>query len=171
MYTFSSKVLRPYLESSMDVEILEKFIGIIDENRPILSILCRIDMIGVDSDAFRYICFWYLSWIWSTSRSRSNQNCTYRVSETRRMDWLDYVFYSTSRLVDVLVDAINKGETTTMGKWAMRALVPIVGSNEQQLEQIITHSLFGKVSKMFGFRSLGRFWWYEKMKIRYFRTD
>ncbi|CAF3764861.1 unnamed protein product, partial [Adineta steineri] len=49
-----------------------------------------------------------------------------------------------SRLVDVLVDAINKGDTTTMGKWAMRALVPIVGSNEQQLEQIITHSLFGK---------------------------
>ncbi len=31
------KVLRPYLESSMDVEILEKFIEIIDENRPILS--------------------------------------------------------------------------------------------------------------------------------------
>ena len=33
-----------------------------------------------------------------------------------------------------------------MGKWAMRALVPIVGSNEQQLEHIITHDLFGKVS-------------------------
>ncbi len=32
-----TKVLRPYLESSMDVEILEKFIEIIDENRPILS--------------------------------------------------------------------------------------------------------------------------------------
>ena len=32
-----------------------------------------------------------------------------------------------------------------MSKWAMRALVPIVGSNEQQLEQIITHQLFGKV--------------------------
>jgi hypothetical protein len=31
------KVLRPYLESSMDVEILEKFIEIIDENRPVLS--------------------------------------------------------------------------------------------------------------------------------------
>jgi hypothetical protein len=51
--------------------------------------------------------------------------------------------------VDVLVDAINKGDTTTMGKWAMRALVPIVGSNEQQLEQIITHSLFGKVKRSF----------------------
>jgi hypothetical protein len=34
-----------------------------------------------------------------------------------------------------------------MGKWAMRALIPIVGSNDQQLEYIITHSLFGKVSK------------------------
>jgi len=34
-----------------------------------------------------------------------------------------------------------------MGKWAMRALVPIVGSNEQQLEHIITHNLFGKVNK------------------------
>jgi hypothetical protein len=34
-----------------------------------------------------------------------------------------------------------------MGKWAMRALVPIVGSNEQQLEHIITHNLFGKVKK------------------------
>lgn len=33
----SIKILRPYLESSMDVEILEKFIAIIDENRPILS--------------------------------------------------------------------------------------------------------------------------------------
>lgn len=32
-----------------------------------------------------------------------------------------------------------------MGKWAMRALVPIVGSNEQQLEHLITHNLFGKV--------------------------
>jgi hypothetical protein len=53
--------------------------------------------------------------------------------------------------VDVLVDAINKGDTTTMGKWAMRALVPIVGSNEQQLEQIITHSLFGKVKRSFFF--------------------
>ncbi len=51
--------------------------------------------------------------------------------------------------MDVLVDAINKGDTTTMGKWAMRALVPIVGSNEQQLEQIITHSLFGKVKRSF----------------------
>jgi hypothetical protein len=51
-------------------------------------------------------------------------------------------------LVDVLVDSINKGDTTTMGKWAMRALVPIVGSNEQQLEQIITHNLFGKVNKL-----------------------
>ncbi len=51
--------------------------------------------------------------------------------------------------MDVLVDAINKGDTTTMGKWAMRALVPIVGSNEQQLEQIITHSLFGKVNRSF----------------------
>ena len=30
----------------------------------------------------------------------------------------------------------------------MRALVPIVGSNEQQLEQIITHNLFGKVDKL-----------------------
>ena len=51
-----------------------------------------------------------------------------------------------SRLVDVLIDLINKGDTTTMGKWAMRALVPIVGSNEQQLEHLITHSLFGKVN-------------------------
>ena len=50
-----------------------------------------------------------------------------------------------SRLVDIVVDAIGKGDTTTMGKWAMRALVPVVGSNEQQLEHIITHSLFGKV--------------------------
>jgi hypothetical protein len=32
-----TKVLRPYLDSSMDVEILEKFIEIIDETRPILS--------------------------------------------------------------------------------------------------------------------------------------
>ena len=32
-----TKVLRPYLESSMDVEILQKFIEIIDENRPVLS--------------------------------------------------------------------------------------------------------------------------------------
>jgi hypothetical protein len=30
----------------------------------------------------------------------------------------------------------------------MRALVPIVGSNEQQLEHIITHDLFGKVKKI-----------------------
>jgi hypothetical protein len=52
-----------------------------------------------------------------------------------------------SRLIDVLIDSINKGDTTTMGKWAMRALVPIVGSNEQQLEHIITHNLFGKVNK------------------------
>jgi hypothetical protein len=37
MYLFYIKVLRPYLESSMDVEILEKFIETIDENRPILS--------------------------------------------------------------------------------------------------------------------------------------
>ena len=28
----------------------------------------------------------------------------------------------------------------------MRALVPIVGSNDQQLEHIITHDLFGKVN-------------------------
>lgn len=28
----------------------------------------------------------------------------------------------------------------------MRALIPIVGSNEQQLEQLITHELFGKVN-------------------------
>ncbi len=34
-----------------------------------------------------------------------------------------------------------------MGKWAMRALVPIVGSHELQLEHIITHNLFGKVNK------------------------
>ena len=60
-----------------------------------------------------------------------------------------FIFKYDSRLVDVLVDAINKGDTTTMGKWAMRALVPIVGSNEQQLEQIITHHLFGKVIKSF----------------------
>ena len=33
-----------------------------------------------------------------------------------------------------------------MGKWAIRALVPIVGSNDRQLEHIITHSLFSKVS-------------------------
>lgn len=32
-----AKVLRTHLESSMDVEILEKFIGIVDENRPVLS--------------------------------------------------------------------------------------------------------------------------------------
>ena len=32
-----TKVLRPYLESSMDVEILQKFIEITDENRPVLS--------------------------------------------------------------------------------------------------------------------------------------
>jgi hypothetical protein len=56
---------------------------------------------------------------------------------------------SRSRLVDVLIDSINKGDTTTMGKWAMRALIPIVGSNEQQLEHIITHNLFGKVNKYF----------------------
>ena len=31
------KVLRTYLDSFMDVEILEKFIEIIDENRPMLS--------------------------------------------------------------------------------------------------------------------------------------
>ena len=34
-----------------------------------------------------------------------------------------------------------------MSKWAMRALVPIVGSNEHQLEQLITHQLFGKVRR------------------------
>lgn len=45
------------------------------------------------------------------------------------------------------MDSINKGDRSTMGKWAMRALVPIVGSNEQQLEYIITHDLFGKVRK------------------------
>lgn len=37
IFYYLIKVLRPYLESSMDMEILEKFIEIIDENRPILS--------------------------------------------------------------------------------------------------------------------------------------
>ena len=52
-------------------------------------------------------------------------------------------------IVDVLMDAIIKGDITTMDKWAMGAFVPIVGSNEQQLEHIITHNLFGKVKKSF----------------------
>ena len=41
-----TKVLRPYLESSMDVEILEKFIETIDENRPILSRISSKTSIG-----------------------------------------------------------------------------------------------------------------------------
>ncbi|CAF1270168.1 unnamed protein product [Adineta steineri] len=105
-----TKVLRPYFESSMDVEILEKFIEIIDENRPVLSTF----VFGILAEFGALLG-----------------------PGTIKTALID-------RLVDVLVDAINKGDTTTMGKWAMRALVPIVGSNEQQLEQIITHSLFGK---------------------------
>ncbi|CAF4181696.1 unnamed protein product, partial [Rotaria sp. Silwood2] len=104
-----TKVLRPYLESSTDVEILEKFIEIIDETRPILSTF----VFGI-------------------------------LAEFGALLGPVSLFQTHSRLVDVLVDAINKGDRTTMGKWAMRALVPIVGSNEQQLEQIITHNLFGK---------------------------
>ncbi|UJR22782.1 hypothetical protein I4U23_025814 [Adineta vaga] len=105
-----TKVLRPHLEPYMDVEILEKFIAIVDENRPVLSTF----VFGILAE------FGALLGPGSI--------------KTALID----------RLIDVLVDAINKGETTTMGKWTMRALVPIVGSNEQQLEQIITHSLFGK---------------------------
>ncbi|CAF0889004.1 unnamed protein product [Adineta ricciae] len=105
-----TKVLRPYLESCMDVEILEKFIAVIDENRPVLSTF----VFGILAE------FGALLGPGSI--------------KTTLID----------RLVDVLVDVINKGDTTTMGKWAVRALVPIVGSNEQQLEHIITHSLFGK---------------------------
>ena len=56
--------------------------------------------------------------------------------------------FLVSRLIDIIVDAINRGDASTMGKWALRALVPIVGSNDQQLEHIITHSLFGKVGSM-----------------------
>ncbi|CAF2683209.1 unnamed protein product [Rotaria sp. Silwood2] len=105
-----TKVLRPYLESSTDVEILEKFIEIIDETRPILSTF----VFGILAEFGALLGPGQI--------------------KTALID----------RLVDVLVDAINKGDRTTMGKWAMRALVPIVGSNEQQLEQIITHNLFGK---------------------------
>ncbi|CAF4066211.1 unnamed protein product [Rotaria sp. Silwood2] len=104
-----TKVLRPYLESSTDVEILEKFIETVDETRPILSTF----VFGI-------------------------------LAEFGALLGPVSLFQTHSRLVDVLVDAINKGDRTTMGKWAMRALVPIVGSNEQQLEQIITHNLFGK---------------------------
>ncbi|CAM4764385.1 unnamed protein product [Rotaria magnacalcarata] len=105
-----TKVLRTYLDSFMDVEILEKFIEIIDENRPILSTF----VFGILAEFGALLGPGQI--------------------KTALID----------RLVDVLVDAINKGDTTTMGKWAMRALVPIVGSNEQQLEHIITHDLFGK---------------------------
>ncbi|CAF3365149.1 unnamed protein product, partial [Rotaria sp. Silwood2] len=105
-----TKVLRPYLESSTDVEILEKFIETVDETRPILSTF----VFGILAEFGALLGPGQI--------------------KTALID----------RLVDVLVDAINKGDRTTMGKWAMRALVPIVGSNEQQLEQIITHNLFGK---------------------------
>ncbi|CAF0959671.1 unnamed protein product [Rotaria sordida] len=105
-----TKVLRPHLETSMDVEILEKCIEIIDETRPILSTF----VFGILADFGALLGPGQI--------------------KTALID----------RLIDVLVDAINKGDTTTMGKWAMRALVPIVGSNERQLENIITHDLFGK---------------------------
>ena len=57
-----TKVLRPYLESSMDVEILEKFIGIIDETRPILCNIFTQSLIRFDGGLlFRYFCLWCLS--------------------------------------------------------------------------------------------------------------
>lgn len=105
-----TKVLRPYLESSMDVEILEKFITIIDENQPILSTF----VFGIISEFGALLG-----------------------PGAIKAALID-------RLVDVLIDSITRGDASTMSKWAMRALIPIVGSNEQQLEQIITHQLFGK---------------------------
>ncbi|CAF4680742.1 unnamed protein product, partial [Rotaria sp. Silwood1] len=109
-----TKILRPYLESSMDVEILEKFIEIIDETRPILSTF----VFGILAEFGALL--------------GPGQIKTILID----------------RLVDVLIDAINKGDTTTMSKWAMRALIPIVGSNEQQLENIIIHNLFGKTKTL-----------------------
>ncbi|CAF1176407.1 unnamed protein product [Didymodactylos carnosus] len=96
-----AKVICPVIEAAMDVEILEKFVGVIDEQKPVLN-------------TFIYALLADFGGLLNPGALKS--------------DLIDHLF-------GVIYNDIVNGASTTISKWAIRAFVQIIGSNQNHLEQ------------------------------------